>query len=114
VQLNVVAESGTNTMENDIDFLGARVDGVWPDANWNSRHDEVMAVMVVVVVPVFVTEMLLDGEIKPRYVLANVSELGVDVICAEATASRSPLTRKQLAKQKPSRRIAAGIALSSE
>jgi hypothetical protein len=36
------------------------------------------------------------------------------VICAEETESRSALTRKQLAKQKRIRRIAAGIALSSE
>jgi hypothetical protein len=52
-------------MEKEVDALGARVDGVWPEANWNSRHDEVMAVIVVVVVPVFVTEMLLEGEIRP-------------------------------------------------
>ena len=62
--MKVVAESGTNTIENDVDALGARVDGVWPEANWNSWQDEVMAVIVVVVVPVLVTEILFEGALQ--------------------------------------------------
>lgn len=101
-------------MEKEVDAFDFRVVGVWPDANWNSRHDEVMAVIVVVVVPVFVTEMLLEGEIKPTYVFANVRELGVEVTCAEAATRKSALRRKPLAKQKSIRRATVGMVLSSE
>jgi hypothetical protein len=39
-----------------------------------------MAVIVVVVVPVLVTVIVLEGETMPRYVFANVRELGDEVI----------------------------------
>src|ERR1700730_9558131 len=72
-----------------------------------------MAVMVVLAVPLFVTEILLECDCIPTYVLKNASELGLDVICAE-TGMRSPPASRQLMKQKRTRRMATDISLSSD
>ncbi len=53
-----------------------------------------MAVIVVVVVPVFLIVMVLVVVLIPRYVLVKVRELGVDVICPEAAIKKSPLMKK--------------------
>jgi hypothetical protein len=65
VQLNVFAESGTNIIEKVVVPLAAKVAGVWPDANGNSRHEDVMAVIVVLAVPVLVTVIVFEGEVRP-------------------------------------------------
>jgi hypothetical protein len=110
VQLNALAASGAKIIENDVDFFGSRVAGVVPDANWNSGQLDVMAVMVVLAVPLFVTTILLECACIPTYVFKNARELGLDVICAE-TAVKSPLMRRQLSKQKRTRRITTDISL---
>src|ERR1039458_4144605 len=100
-------------MEWVVVLPGARVNGVCPDASLNSGQLEVMAVSVVVAVPAFLMVIVLVVVLIPMYVLVNVRELGLDVICAEAVTRKSTLMSKQLARHKRSRRMTAGIVRSS-
>jgi hypothetical protein len=52
-------------MEKLVVAPGASVDGVVPDANLNSGHVDVMAVIVVLAVPVFLTVIDLVSELNP-------------------------------------------------
>jgi len=63
--LKVLTESGAKSMEKLVLAPGARVDGVVPDANLNSGQVDVIAVIVVLAVPVFLTVIDLVSELNP-------------------------------------------------